>query len=134
MNCLQNENKMEILAYLLGGAIVGGSLTFGLMNGTKQAPVPIIVSQDEVAKELGKLDVVSPICSPDFIEKQGDGLCRELMCMTQTNSATGEVSGTTCDNITNLRNKKNIISFCSSKEETEEEKIKCIELFQRRGI
>ena len=125
---------MEILAYLLGGAIVGGSLTFGLMNGTKQAPVPIIVSQDEVAKELGKLDVVSPICSPDFIEKQGDGLCRELMCMTQTNSATGEVSGTTCDNITNLRNKKNIISFCSSKEETEEEKIKCIELFQRRGI
>ena len=125
---------MEILAYLIGGAIVGGSLTFGLMNGTKQAPVPIIVSQDEVAKELGKLDVVSPICSPDFIEKQGDGLCRELMCMTQTNSATGEVSGTTCDNITNLRNKKNIISFCSSKEETEEEKIKCIELFQRRGI
>ena len=125
---------MEILAYLLGGAIVGGSLTFGLMNGTKQAPVPIIVSQDEVAKELGKLDVVSPICSPDFIEKQGDGLCRELMCMTQTNSATGEVSGTTCDNITNLRNKKNIISFCSSKEETEEEKIKCVELFQRRGI
>ena len=125
---------IEIIGYLIGGAIVGGSLTFGLMNGTKQAPVPIIVSQDEVAKELGKLDVVSPICSPDFIEKQGDGLCRELMCMTQTNSATGEVSGTTCDNITNLRNKKNIISFCSSKEETEEEKIKCIELFQRRGI
>jgi|TARA_R110000822_G_scaffold2181_3_gene10643 hypothetical protein len=125
---------IEIIGYLIGGAIVGGSLTFGLMNGTKQAPVPIIVSQDEVAKELGKLDVVSPICSPDFIEKQGDGLCRELMCMTQTNSATGEVSGTTCDNITNLRNKKNIISFCSSKEETEEEKIKCVELFQRRGI
>jgi len=125
---------IEIIGYLIGGAIVGGSLTFGLMNGTKPAPVPIIVSQDEAAKELGKLDVVSPICSPDFIEKQGDGLCRELMCMTQTNSATGEVSGTTCDNITNLRNKKNIISFCSSKEETEEEKIKCVELFQRRGI
>ena len=121
---------IEIIGYLIGGAIVGGSLTFGLMNGTKPAPIPIIVSQDEVAKELGKLDVVSPICSPDFIEKQGDGLCRELMCMTQTNSATGEVSGTTCDNITNLRNKKNIISFCSSKEE----KIKCVELFQRRGI
>jgi hypothetical protein len=125
---------IEIIGYLIGGAIVGGSLTFGLMNGTKEAPIPIIVPQDEVAKELGKLDVVSPICSPDFIEKQGDGLCRELMCMTQTNSATGEVSGTTCDNITNLRNKKALISFCTSKESTEEGITKCIDLFQRRGI
>ena len=76
------RKKMEIIAYLIGGAIVGGSLTFGFINGTKEEPIPIVVPQDEVAKELGKLDVVSLICSPDFIEKQGDGLCRELMCMT----------------------------------------------------
>lgn len=125
---------IETIVLLIGGMIVGGSLTFGLMQGTKEAPVPIVVESDPVAKELGKLDVVLPICHPDFIEKKGDELCRELMCMTQTNSATGEVSGTTCDNITNLRNKKSIISFCGSQHSTPEDIAKCIDLFQRRGI
>ena len=107
---------------------------FGLMKGTQEAPPPIVVPSDPVAKELGKLDVVLPICEPKFIQKKGDGLCRELMCMTQTNSATGEVSGTTCDNITNLRNKKAIISFCGSQHSEAEDIAKCIDLFQRRGI
>ena len=78
------------IGLIIGGMIVGGSLTFGLMSSSKE-PAPIVVPQDPVAKELGKLDVVLPICEPQFIEKKGDGLCRELMCMTQTNSATGEV-------------------------------------------
>jgi len=124
---------LEMIGLLIGGMIVGGSLTFGLMKETKE-PVPIVVPVDPVAKELGKLDVVLPICHPDFIEKKGDELCRELMCMTQTNSATGEVSGTTCDNITNLRNKKAIISFCGSQHSEAEDIAKCIDLFQRRGI
>lgn len=122
------------IGLLIGGMIVGGSLTFGLMQATKEAPVPIVVPPDPVAKELGKLDVVLPICEPSFIEKNGDELCRELMCMTQTNSATGEVSGTTCDNITNLRNKKAIISFCGSQHSEAEDIAKCIDLFQRRGL
>ena len=121
------------IGLIIGGMIVGGSLTFGLMSSSKE-PAPIVVPQDPVAKELGKLDVVLPICEPQFIEKKGDGLCRELMCMTQTNSATGEVSGTTCDNITNLRNKKAIISFCGSQHSEAEDIAKCIDLFQRRGI
>lgn len=125
---------LETIGLIIGGMIVGGSLTFGLMKGTQEAPVPIVVPSDPVAKELGKLDVVLPICEPKFIEKKGDGLCRELMCMTQTNSATGEVSGTTCDNITNLRNKKAIISFCGSQHSEAEDIAKCIDLFQRRGI
>jgi len=125
--------KMIEIGLLIGGMIVGGSLTFGLMSSSKE-PAPIVVPQDPVAKELGKLDVVLPICNPKFIEKKGDELCRELMCMTQTNSATGEVSGTTCDNITNLRNKKAIISFCGSQHSEAEDIAKCIDLFQRRGI
>ena len=129
----KDMKMLEMIGLLIGGMIVGGSLTFGLMKETKE-PVPIVVPVDPVAKELGKLDVVLPICHPDFIEKKGDELCRELMCMTQTNSATGEVSGTTCDNITNLRNKKAIISFCGSQHSEAEDIAKCIDLFQRRGI
>ena len=55
------------------------------------------------------------------------------MCMTQTNSATGEVSGITCDNITNLRNKKSIIDFCKDKDEFEKIET-CIDIFSRRGL
>ena len=124
---------IEIIGLVVGGMIVGGSITFGLLS-QKKDPVPVVVQADPVAKELGKLDVVLPICEPSFIEKNGDDLCRELMCMTQTNSATGEVSGTTCDNITNLRNKKSIISFCGSQHSEAEDVAKCIDLFQRRGI
>jgi hypothetical protein len=128
------EKKMiEIIVAGVVGLIVGGSLTFGVISSQKE-PAPIIVPQDPIAKELGKLDVVLPICEPKFVEKNGDELCRELMCMTQTNSATGEVSGTTCDNITNLRNKKAIISFCGSQHSEKEDIAKCIDLFQRRGI
>jgi hypothetical protein len=128
------ENKMiEIIVASVVGLIVGGSVTFGVISSQKE-PAPIVVPHDPVAKELGKLDVVSPICSPSFVEKNGDELCRELMCMTQTNSATGEVSGTTCDNITNVRNKKAIISFCGSQHSDQEDIAKCIDLFQRRGI
>ena len=53
---------IEMIGLLIGGMIVGGSLTFGLMKGTQEAPVPIVVPPDPVAKELGKLDVVLPIC------------------------------------------------------------------------
>ena len=125
-------NMIEIIGYLIAGIVIGGSVTFGVLNGNQKETV--IVQSDPVAKELGKLDVVIPICEPSFIEKNGDGLCRELMCMTQTNSATGEVSGITCDNITNLRNKKSLIAFCESKSEGSEALQKCIEIFQRRGI
>tara|TARA_Y100000996_G_C22390953_1_gene589123 strand:- start:139 stop:501 length:363 start_codon:yes stop_codon:yes gene_type:complete len=120
---------MEIILYILGGLVLGSSVTFGVMSNNK----PIIVPSDPVAKELGKLDVVQPVCEPNFIEKNSDDLCRELMCMTQTNSATGEVSGITCDNITNLRNKKSIIDFCKDKDEFEKIET-CIDIFSRRGL
>ncbi len=105
---------VEIIIAAVVGLVVGGSLTFGIIQGTK-SPETIIVPSDPVAKELGKLDVVIPICEPVFITQNGDGLCRELMCMTQTNSATGEISGEMCSNITNLRNKKDLIGWCKKK-------------------
>ncbi len=124
---------VEIIIAAVVGLVVGGSLTFGIIQGTK-APETIVVPSDPVAKELGKLDVVIPICEPVFITKNGDGLCRELMCMTQTNSATGEVSGEMCSNITNLRNKKDLIGWCKKNHPTKEDFEECLEIFQKRGI
>ena len=113
--------------------MVGTATGFGISKATEKPMEPIIVTPDPVAKELGKLDVVEPICHPEFIEKQGDGLCKLLMCMTQTNSATGETSGQTCDNISNVENKKAIISFCSTRSQTPEVYEKCVDLFFKRG-
>ena len=124
---------IEIIVAAVVGLVVGGSVTFGIMNGNK-AQEPIVIPSDPVAKELGKLDVVLPICEPDFIGKNGDGLCRELMCMTQTNSATGEVSGEMCSNITNLRNKKDLIGWCKKNYPVKEDFEECLEIFQKRGI
>jgi len=123
---------VEIIISAVVGLVVGGSITFGVMQSNNTET--IVVPSDPVAKELGKLDVVLPICEPEFISKNGDGLCRELMCMTQTNSATGEVSGEMCSNITNLRNKKDLIGWCKKNYEGKEDFEECLEIFQKRGI
>ena len=114
------------------GLIVGIGGTIGIQQATKpkEEPKPIIIA-DPVAKELGKLDLVEPICHPDFIEKNGDGLCKLLWCMTQTNSATGEISGQMCDNISNVENKKAILEYCEQYKDEERER--CVDVFFRRG-
>ena len=114
------------------GLIVGIGGTIGIQQATKpkEEPKPIVIA-DPVAKELGKLDLVEPICNPDFIEKNGDGLCMLLWCMTQTNSATGEISGQMCDNISNVENKKAILEYCEQYKDEERER--CVDVFFRRG-
>ena len=122
----------ELIITGIVGLIIGIGGTIGIQQATKPKPLPIpIVIADPVAKELGRLDVVEPICQPAFIASQGDGLCKLLMCMTQTNSATGEVSGQMCDNISNVENKKALLEYCSQFEEAQKEK--CIDVFFRRG-
>ena len=111
--------------------MVGVGSTIGIQQATKPNVVPPVVIADPVAKELGKLDLVEPICDPVFIESKGDGLCKLLWCMTQTNSATGEISGQMCDNISNVENKKAILEYCSQYQE--EERDRCIDVFFRRG-
>lgn len=114
--------------------VVGGALGFGITKATEKKEEPVVVVPvDPVAKELGKLDVVEPICQPEFVEKNGDGLCKFLMCVTQTNSATGETSGQTCDNISNVENKKAIISFCGDRFQEKEAFENCVDIFFKRG-
>ena len=122
-------NEMIIAGII--GLVVGIGSTIGIQQATKPREIPPVVIADPVAKELGKLDLVEPLCSPDFIEKKGDGLCKLLWCMTQTNSATGEISGQMCDNISNVENKKAILEYCEQYKD--EERSRCIDVFFRRG-
>ncbi len=122
-------NEMIIAGII--GLVVGIGSTIGIQQATKPKEIPPVVIADPVAKELGKLDLVEPICHPDFIEQKGDGLCKLLWCMTQTNSATGEISGQMCDNISNVENKKAILEYCEQYKD--EERSRCIDVFFRRG-
>ena len=111
--------------------LVGGALGFGVSKASEKEP--IVITADPVAKELGRLDVVEPICKSQFVEKNGDGLCKFLMCVTQTNSAMGETSGQTCDNISNVENKKAIISFCVDNFKEKDDYENCVYIFFKRG-
>ena len=123
-------NEMIIAGIV--GLVVGIGGTIGIQQAAKPKEEPIaVVISDPVAKELGRLDVVQPICTPEFIKSNGDGLCKLLMCMTQTNSATVEISGQMCDNISNVENKKAILEYCSQFHD--EEYTKCVDVFFRRG-
>ena len=126
------ENMNTIIIAGVVGLVLGIGGTVGVQQATKpkEEPKPIVIA-DPVAKELGKLDLVEPICHPDFISTNGDGLCKLLWCMTQTNSATGEISGQMCDNISNVENKKALMEYCSQYQEQERDK--CIDVFFRRG-
>ena len=106
------------LIALLVGAGAGGGITFGVMK-KKQRDEPVVIVdnaaatvQAEVAQELSNLDLVEPLCVEAFIEKHGDGLCRELYCWAQTNSTTGEANAVACEAISNLNNTRIVIETC----------------------
>lgn len=129
-NLVMDMNTMIIAGIV--GLVLGVGGTIGVQQATKpkEEPPPLVIA-DPVAKELGKLDLVEPICHPEFISTNGDGLCKLLWCMTQTNSATGEISGQMCDNISNVENKKALLEYCSQYQDQERDK--CIDVFFRRG-
>lgn len=110
--------------------LCGGGLTAGIMGCHWKRVEPIVIPPNPVKMELSRLDIIEPICDPKFIADNGDALCREMFCQAQSHGdATSE---STCENISNLRNKIAIQEFCS-KNEDQDERTKCIDLFFRRG-
>ena len=98
---------------------------------SKQQPGPII-------PQLTKLDIIEPLCTPEFIAKDEDGslLCRELYC--RVHATGGEASEKECETISNQLNKAALYRFCSkaTKDVPADSRLdslnQCIELFDRR--
>ena len=124
---------IAIAAFLVGGG-AGVGITAKLLKDKE--PTVIVdnsaaVIDAEVAKELSNLDLIEPICAAEFIEVQGDGLCREMYCWAQTNSTTGEANGVACEAISNINNTIAIRVVCEAVED-ETEKAGCYTLFRER--
>ena len=123
---------IAIAAFLLGGG-AGAGITAKILKDKE--PTVIVdnsaaVIDAEVAKELSNLDLIEPICVAEFIETNGDGLCRELFCWMQTNSVTGEASAIACDAISNVNNTITIREVCEAVDP--EAQAACYTLFRER--
>ena len=119
---------MSWLYGILIGIGVGVGGTLGINHALKkpvQPPPPVIVSDPEVAVKLTDLDLIKPLCTPDFIKENGDLMCREMWCLMQTRGLDAKVSETMCESISNLSNTLVIIKACEDSED-------CLRTFRER--
>lgn len=132
-------NRM-IWAALLIGLIVGGGSGAGIMhrinmkkNASNQPATAL--EQVKLQQQLTDLDLIKPICTPDFIDENPDGslLCRELFCRMQQRGIDAKTSQIDCANIGNMLNKSSLYRFCATTSKNDKLLLReCIELFDRR--
>jgi len=124
---------VKIALGVLGGAGAGAGLTAWITRDTVEevAPDPTPVVQAETARELSKLDILGPLCDPEYMGENGTDICREMYCWAQTNSTTGEASGIACEKISNINNTVSIWKTCAGLED-ELVQAACYTLFRER--
>ncbi len=120
----------------LGGAVIGaGTVGAAWLWFSRQPEIPIVIKdetaekQQDVILQLTDLDLVKPVCSPEFIAKNTDLLCREMFCRMQQRGIDAK-TGSECENIGNVLNKKAIRDAC--KHAIPETERACLEFFDRR--
>lgn len=128
--------KMTVFQIILISAMGGSLLTTGAIlaieNRSKQWE-KVSTDQSEVIKGLatlsgemqkGKIDLQKNLTAPDlievpcselFIDKNGEGLCREMFCRLQTREGDG-ASQSECEEIANLNNTISILTECKNME------------------
>ena len=114
-----------VVSLLVG---VGGTIAF---TPKAQPPEPTVVVPNEVVQEqLSDLDIVREPCSSAYIEKHGDGLCREMFCLAQANSTVGAAGEKTCDAVSNVNNTLVILKTCGTLEGAL--RAECFQTFRER--
>jgi hypothetical protein len=69
----------------------------------------------DLQKNLTAPDLIEVPCSEQFIDRNGEGLCREMFCRLQTREGDG-ASQSECEEIANLNNTISILSECKNME------------------
>ena len=118
----------------LAGIVLGG-VTTQIINRNREPEVvtpiePIVIDPvGDVAKNLTNLDLLVEPCSPGFIEKNSDLLCREMFCRMMTRGIDSKTSGSECEEISNVANSSKIINHC---ETFLEDKKECYDKYRER--
>ena len=118
----------------LGSGGLGSGLTALFSRDREPAPVvdnSAATIDAQVAMQLSNLDLLEPVCSTEYIQDNGNGLCRELFCWMDTISVPGEASDISCDAISNINNTITILNVCSEVDKAEDQEA-CYTLFLER--
>ena len=115
----------------MGGAAAGagtiGVIWFLMQRNFK----PVVIKEVVAEKQIEVEAALKTPCSDLYLQKNGEGLCREMYCYLMTRGAIGnKASAATCESITNTINKSMIIKSCADPDETKQRA--CIEIFDRR--
>jgi hypothetical protein len=113
--------------------VVGvASLIVGVSGTVALTPkaAPVVVPEEKVQEQLSNLDIVMPVCTTEFIQQNGDGLCREMFCFAQSNSTVGAAGEKGCDAISNINNTKVILATCATLEGAA--RAECFQTFRER--
>jgi hypothetical protein len=137
------ELKMEwiiaVIAFLVGGG-AGAGITASLLK--KEPQVQIVEKMVEVDNSLSDTDLLKVPCSAEYMEKNGEALCREMFCRMNTRSGNQSNAATAqeCEAISNTINKAFVQKHCTemakmsdtTAEEFDKVNKACIEFFDRR--
>lgn len=124
---------------LVAGLLAGTGLTAGIMKNKEPR---IIEKTIEVDRSLSSTDLLKVPCSKEYMENNGEGLCRSMFCRMHTRSGNQSNTATSaeCEKISNYISKKEMLKFCTERTKKQDvagpefakaEKA-CIEFFDRR--
>ena len=121
-----------IIAIILGASMVTGTATAVSVHRihlkAQQAATEAAQAQtDATAKgqasaveQLTDLDLVEPLCNPEWLDEDEHGwrrlLCREALCWAQAQSTTTAAETTTCGSISNLADSVSVLQLCGDPE------------------
>jgi hypothetical protein len=123
--------SIVIISALGGGLLTGGALYALEARSNKWEDLSIQQSEVidrvlevqnsihkgeiDLQKNLTAPDLIKVPCSEEFIDKNGEGLCREMFCRLQTREGDG-ASQSECEEIANLNNTISILTECKALE------------------
>lgn len=137
---------MELLVAALIGIILGGGTATGVAVAVNNKTSKAVAEAAAVAGSKAAAEVVSDLtapstnltapdllkvaCSSEHIDKYGDMLCREMFCRMQTRGIDAKTSGTECEQISNVSNKKAMMLTCDTLQEPTRKE--CYDFFDKR--
>ena len=121
---------MELALSIICGLLIGIVGTIGVQSLNEENESAALNTQQEIIKQLTENDIIAPICSKSYLEKNGPLLCRELTCLQFTRGIDSKTGGSQCETISNIQNTKIIRKECT--DEDPAKKQACIDLFWRR--
>ncbi len=139
--------KMEwiiAIAAAVIGAGSGSAITWAAMRDRVSVVETnkVIEKMVEVDSSLTETDLLKVPCSQEYMEKNGEQLCREMFCRMNTRGGATQQTATSkeCEAISNTINKAYVQQYCKTlaeKSDTTAQEYdlsfnKCVEFFDRR--